>query len=190
MTTAAGRVVVQAAMSLDGFIAGPDHDMDWVFDYTTPVEFPDIVAATGAMLSGRRSYDVGQRDAGKPSGEAYGGAWDGPVFVLTHEPPAGAQSGGVRFLSGDIGAAVATARRAAGDKDLVIIGADVARQCLERGLVDELLLLLLPVMLGAGTPLYSPGGPARIDLEPISSRLAGAVTILRYRVRKDERCAS
>ena len=188
MTTAAGRVVVQAAMSLDGFIAGPDHDMDWVFDYTTPEEFPDIVAATGAMLSGRRSYDVGQRDAGKPSGEAYGGAWDGPVFVLTHEPPA--QPGGVTFLSGDIGAAVAKARSAAGDKDLVIIGADVARQCLERGLVDELLLLLLPVMLGAGTPLYSPGGPARIDLEPISSRLAGAVTMLRYRVRRGERCAS
>jgi dihydrofolate reductase len=189
MTTATGRVVVQAAMSLDGFIAGPDHDMDWVFDYTTPDEFPDVVAATGAMLSGRRSYDVGQRDAGKPSGEAYGGAWDGPVFVLTHEPPAAAQPGGVTFLSGDIGAAVATARSAAADKDLVIIGADVARQCLERGLVDELLLLLLPVMLGDGTRLYAASGSARIDLEPISSRLAGAVTALRYRVRKGERCA-
>jgi len=190
MTPSAGRVVVQAAMSLDGFIAGPDHDMDWVFDYTTPEEFPDIVAAAGAMLSGRRSFDVGQRDAGKPSGEAYGGAWDGPVFVLTHEPPAAAQPGGVTFLSGDITAAVATARSAAGDKDLVIIGADVARQCLERGLVDEFLLLLLPVMLGAGIRLYSPGGPARIDLEPISSHLAGVVTMLRYRVRRGERCAS
>lgn len=190
MTTAAGRVVVQAAMSLDGFIAGPDHDMDWVFEYTTPDEFPDIVAATGAMLSGRRSYDVGQRDAGKPSGEAYGGAWDGPVFVLTHTPPAAAQSEGVTFLSGDIGAAVATARSAAGDKDLVIIGADVARQCLERGLVDELELLLLPVLLGDGTRLYSAGSSARIDLEPISSNLAGSTTILRYRVPKGERCAS
>jgi dihydrofolate reductase len=182
MTTASGRVVVQAAMSLDGFIAGPDHDMDWVFEFTTPDEFPDIVAATGAMLSGRRSYDVGQRDAGKPSGEAYGGAWDGPVFVLTHEPP-GASPARVTFLSGDIAAAVATARSAAGDKDLVIIGADVARQCLEHGLVDEFLLMVLPVLLGDGTRLYSPGGPARIDLEPMSSRLAGSVTILRYRVR-------
>ncbi|HTX81283.1 MAG TPA: dihydrofolate reductase family protein [Streptosporangiaceae bacterium] len=182
MTTSGGRVVVQAAMSLDGFIAGPDHDMDWVFEFTTPDEFPDIVAATGAMLSGRRSYDVGQRDAGKPSGEAYGGAWNGPVFVLTHEPPA-ASPARVTFLSGDVAAAVATARSAAGDKDLVIIGADVARQCLEHGLVDEFLLMVLPVLLGDGTRLYSPGGPARIDLEPISSRLAGSVTILRYRVR-------
>jgi dihydrofolate reductase len=182
MTTSDGRVVVQAAMSVDGFIAGPDHDMDWVFGFTTPDEFPDIVAATGAMLSGRRSYDVGQRDAGKPSGEAYGGAWDGPVFVLTHEPPA-VSPARVTFLSGDIATAVATARSAAADKDLVIIGADVARQCLEHGLVDELLLMVLPVLLGDGTRLYSPGGLARIDLEPISSRLAGSVTILRYRVR-------
>lgn len=182
MTTAAGRVVVQAAMSLDGFIAGPDHDMDWVFEYTTPDEFPDIVAATGAMLSGRRSYDVGQRDAGKPSGEAYGGAWEGPVFVLTHAPPA-ASPARVTFLSGDIADAVATAREAAGGKDLVIIGADVARQCLEHGLVDELLLMVLPVLLGAGTPLYSPGGLARVELEPVSSHLSGSVTLLRYRVR-------
>ncbi len=170
-------------MSLDGFIAGPDHDMDWVFEYTTPDEFPDIVAATGAMLSGRRSYDVGQRDAGKPSGEAYGGAWDGPVFVLTHEPPPAASPARVTFLSGDIEAAVATAREAAGAKDLVIIGADVVRQCLQHGLVDELLLMVLPVLLGDGTPLYSPGELARVELEPISSRLAGSVTILRYRVR-------
>lgn len=169
-------------MSLDGFIAGPDHDMDWVFEYTTPDEFPDIVAATGAMLSGRRSYDVGQRDAGKPSGEAYGGTWDGPVFVLTHERPA-ASPARVTFLSGDIADAVATARSAAGDKDLVIIGADVARQCLQQGLVDDFLLMVLPVLLGDGTPLYSPGELARVELEPVSSYLSGSVTILRYRVR-------
>ena len=182
MRTAASRVVVQAAMSLDGFIAGPEHDMDWVFEYTTPDEFPDIVAATGAMLSGRRSYDVGQRDAGKPSGEAYGGAWDGPVFVLTHEPPA--PDAAATFLSGDIEAAVAIARRAAGTKDLVIIGADVARQCLQHGLVDEILLLLLPVLLGDGTRLYSAADGTRVELEPISSTLSGSVTILRFRVRK------
>jgi dihydrofolate reductase len=184
MAAEGGRVVVQAAMSLDGFIAGPDDDMDWVFDYATPDEFPDIVAATGAMLSGRRSYDVGQRDAGKPSGEAYGGAWNGPVFVLTHEPPAATPPAGVTFLSGDIGAAVATARSAAGGKDLVIIGADVARQCLQHALVDEFLLMVLPVLLGDGTRLYSPGGLARVDLEPVSSRLSGSVTILQFRVRR------
>jgi dihydrofolate reductase len=98
-------------------------------------------------------------------------------------PPAVAPPAGVTFLSGDIEAAVATAREAAGDKDLVIIGADVARQCLRHGLVDEFLLMVLPVLLGDGTPLYSPGEPARVELEHVSSHASGSVTILRYRVR-------
>ena len=121
----ATRVVVQAAMSLDGFIAGPGDAMDWVFEYAAPEEFPELAQAAGAMLSGRRSYDVGPRDAGKPSGEAYGGAWHGPVFVLTHEPPAGPEED-VTFLSGDIETAVATAKAAAAPGDLIITGADVA----------------------------------------------------------------
>ncbi len=180
----ATRVVVQAAMSLDGFIAGPGDAMDWVFEYAAPEEFPELAQAAGAMLSGRRSYDVGQRDTGKPSGEAYGGAWHGPVFVLTHEPPPAGPDEDVTFLSGDIKAAVATARAAAGSGDLVITGADVARQCLQHGLVDELQLLVLPVLLGDGTRLYSAaGGGARIELNPVSCTQSGPVTMMRYTVR-------
>ena len=169
-------------MSLDGFIAGPGHAMDWVFDYTVPDDFPEVVQATGAMLSGRNSYDVGERDSGKPSGEPYGGAWHGPMFVLTHRPPAAPADSAVTFLSGDIADAVATAGKAAGDKDLVVLGADVARECLERGLVDEILLLVLPVLLGSGVHLYESAKEARINLEPVSSTLSGAVTALRFRV--------
>jgi tRNA-methyltransferase O len=58
-----------------------------VLRYVTPDEFPEIIAATGAMLAGRWTYEVGKRDAGKTNGEAHGGAWSGPQFVLTHEPP-------------------------------------------------------------------------------------------------------
>src|SRR5260370_35206043 len=87
MTTATGRVVVQAAMSLDGFIAGPDHDMDWVFDYTTPDEFPDVGAVPGGMFSRRRRDDVRQRAARRAGAEAYRGAGDRPGVVLTPEPP-------------------------------------------------------------------------------------------------------
>lgn len=179
----AGKVVVQAAMSLDGFIAGPGHTMDWVFEYTGPDEFPEIVRATGAMLSGRNCYDVGKRDAGKPSGEAYGGAWHGPMFVLTHRPPdtAGPE---VTFLSGDMGDAVATAGKAAGDKDLVVLGADIVGQCLERGLVDEIQLMVLPVLLGDGVRLYGSDGAVRVNLEPVSSTQSGAVSFLRYRVAR------
>jgi hypothetical protein len=79
-----GRVLVHATMSLDGFIAGPDDAMDWVFEYVEPSAANDeVIKTTGAMPGGRRSYDVGKRDAGKESGAPYGGAWTGPVFVLT-----------------------------------------------------------------------------------------------------------
>ena len=173
-------------MSLDGFIAGPGHAMDWVFDFVAPDEFPEIAAATGAMLIGRRTYEVANRmDAGKERGSASSGEtypFSGPVFVLTHRPPEPPDPE-VMFLTGDIGRAVTTARDAAGGKNLEILGADVAGQCLRRGLVDEILVYLIPVLLGDGTRFSAPG-LTRIDLEPISSTQSGAVTLLRFRVRK------
>jgi dihydrofolate reductase len=186
MSTGNGKVVVNRTMSLDGFIAGPGHAMDWVFDFVAPDEFPEIAAATGAMLVGRRTYEVGKRmDVGKERGSASSGEtypFSGPVFVLTHEPPDEAGPA-VTFLTGDIGEAVATALDAAGERNLEILGADVAGQCLRRGLVDEILVYVLPVLLGDGVRFSSPG-LARIDLEPVSSRRSGAVTILRFRVPK------
>ena len=180
-----GKVVVNRSMSLDGFIAGPGHAMNWIFDYVAPNEFPEIAAATGAMLIGRRTYEVGRRmDAGKERGSASRGEaypFSGPVFVLTHHPPDPPDQA-VTFLSGDVDRAVTTALGAAGGKDLEILGTDVAGQCLSRGLVDEILVYLLPVLLGEGIPFSSPG-LARIDLEPLSSTRSGAITILRFRVR-------
>jgi dihydrofolate reductase len=182
--TGNGKVVVNRSMSLDGFIAGPADAMSWIFDFMAPDAFPEIAAATGAMLVGRRTYEVGktQRLADQTGGKEYGGGWSGPVFVLTHRPPEPPDPG-TTFLTGDIGEAVATARSAAGDKNLEILGADVAAQCLRRGLVDEILVYVLPVLLGDGVRFSSPG-LGRIDLEPISSTRSGAVTILRFRVPK------
>jgi dihydrofolate reductase len=175
-----GKVVVNRSMSVDGFIAGPDDAMDWVFDFVAPDEFPEIAAATGAMLVGRRTYEVGNRmNAGKERGSY---PFSGPVFVLTHEPP-DPPDPAVTFLTGDIGEAVATALDAAGERNLEILGADVAGQCLRRGLVDEILVYVLPVLLGDGIRFSSPG-LGRIDLEPVSSTRSGAVSILRFRVRK------
>ncbi len=155
--------------------------MDWIFDFMAPDEFPDIAAATGAMLIGRRTYQVANRmaEGSASSGETY--PFSGPVFVLTHEPP-DPPDPAVTFLTGDIGEAVATARGAADGKDLEILGTDVAGQCLRRGLVDEILVYVLPVLLGDGIRLSSPD-LARTDLEPVSSTRSGAVTILRFRVR-------
>ena len=108
--------------------------------------------------------------------------FSGPVFILTHRPPE-SPAPGVTYLSGDIGDAVATALDAAGDKNLEILGADVAGQCLGRGLVDEILVYVLPVLLGDGIRFSAPG-LARVDLEPVSSARSGDATILRFRVRK------
>jgi dihydrofolate reductase len=180
-----GKVVVNRAMSLDGFIAAPGHTMDWgggraLADFVDPGDFRAVAAATGAMLVGRRTSDVGERmQAEDPGSVDY--PFNGPVFVLTHRPPAEPPEG-VGYLSGDIAEAVATARAAAGAKDVEILGADVAGQCLERGLVDEILIYVLPVLLGDGISISAPGLP-RIDLEPLSCKRSGDAMMLRFRPR-------
>jgi dihydrofolate reductase len=180
-STGTGKVVVNRSMSLDGFIAGPGHAMDWVFDFMAPDAFPEIAAATGAMLVGRRTWEVGDRMAAEDPGSVdY--PFSGPMFLLTHRPLERPDPE-VTIISGDIGEAVATALDAAGGKNLEILGADVAGQCLQRGLVDEILVYVLPVLLGDGIRFSSPGA-ARTELEPISSTRSRDATILRFRVRK------
>lgn len=180
-----GKVVVNRAMSLDGFIAAPGHAMDWgggrqLADFVDPHDFHEVAAATGAMLVGRRTMDVGERmRAEEPESVDY--PFSGPVFVLTHRPP-DAQDSPITYLSGDIGEAVATARAAAAGKDVEILGADVAGQCLQRGLVDEILIYVLPVLLGDGISISAPG-LGRIDLEPLGSKRSGDATMLRFRPR-------
>lgn len=184
-----GKVVVNRSMSLDGFIAGPGDSMDWIFDFVTPEAawLAETAAATGAMLVGRRTDEVGDRmDAENARGSAAseeGYPFSGSVFVLTHRPP-DPPAAGVTYLTGDIEEAVATALAAAGGKNLEILGADVARQCLQWGLVDEIQVYVLPLLLGDGTRFYSSSDFARIDLEPLDSTRSEAVTILRFRVRK------
>ena len=153
MSTDTGKVVVNRAMSLDGFIAGPGHTMDWIFDFLTADAFPEVMAATGAMLIGRGTYEVAKQ---MPDEErTYEG---GAEFVLTHEPP-DKPDPNVTFLTCDIAEAVATALRAAGGKNLEILGADLASQCLQRGLVDEILVYVLPVLLGDGVRFFDPDPP-------------------------------
>lgn len=183
-----GKVVVYRSMSLDGFIAGPGDAMDWIFEFIQPDApwLTDIAATTGAMLVGRRTDEVGDRMAADHEGGIVSGdesyPVSGPTFVLTHRPP-DPPAPGVTYLSGDIGEAVATALNAAGGRNLEVLGAEAAGQCLKRGLVDEIVVYVLPVLLGDGTR-FSPPGLPRVDLEPVSSTREGAVTILRFRVRR------
>ena len=172
-----GKVVVNRAMSLDGFIAGPDDAMDWIIEYQKEFAFPEIMEATGAMLIGRGTHEAARRMSAEDT--SYDG---GSAFVLTHRPPEEPVPG-VTFLTCDLDEAVATARAAAGGKNLEILGADLAAQCLRRGLVDEVLVYVLPVLLGDGVR-FSPPGLGRIDLEPFGNEQSGPVTILRYHVRR------
>src|SRR6266700_632055 len=186
-STGNGKVVVNRSMSLDGFIAGPGHTMDWggggrpLADFVAPDDVAEIAAATGAMLIGRRTWDVGSKmEADDPGSVDY--PFSGPFFLLTHRPPEPLDPD-VTILSGDIGEAVATALDAAGGKNLEILGADVAGQCLGRGLVDEVLVYVLPVLLGDGIPFTSPRLTSA-HLHPDSSARSRVATILRCRVRK------
>ncbi len=172
-----GKVVVNRAMSLDGFIAGPHHEMGWIGEHVRSDAFPEVVRATGAMLVGRGTYEVARRMSAEET--SYDG---GPVFVLTHRPP-DEPDPGVTFLTCGLAEALRTARNAAGGKDVEVLGADLATQCLAQGLVDEVLVYLLPVLLGDGVRFSTPD-LGRVDLEPFANRQVGDVTLLRFRVRR------
>jgi len=176
------KVSTHMTMSLDGFIAGPDDAMEWVFEYDEPAGIDDVIASTGALLVGHNTYMIGfKEDQIAGAQEAYGGRWHGPQFVLTHDAslPRGE---GVTFLAVDIVDAVVQARAAAGDRNVEVLGANVARQCIEAGVLDEIFLHVVPVLLGAGVRLYGPGPETK--LECINVTRAGQTTSMRFRVLK------
>jgi dihydrofolate reductase len=177
-----GKVLWHVTMSLDGFIAGPDDAMDWVFEITDHSPMGDeVIATAGAILAGRRMHD----GMPQPGAEPYGGAWSGPIFILTHRP--GTDDPTVRFLSDDLPTAVATALAAAEGKNLVLFGASIARQCLQQGLVDEILIHLVPVLLGDGVRLFDVPDGERIYLERIGCAESGQITDLRFRPTQSAR---
>jgi dihydrofolate reductase len=173
-------VLWHVAMSLDGFVAAPGDDMSWVFDFVEPSETRDeVVATTGAIVMGRGTYEV--EDRVRPG--IYGGAWKGALFVLTHErPPTTPDWMTGTFVHEGVEDAVAQAKSAAGGLDAGILGPTIARQCLELGLLDEIIVHVVPILLGDGTRLLDrPGGPPT-RLEKVRVRDSGQLTDLRFRV--------
>lgn len=121
-------------MSVDGFIAGPDDEMGWAFgaQLGSSETIDEIVRSTGALLVGRRTQDV--EDRNQPG--FYGSAFSGPFFVLRHDPPDAppvVKCVTGRFIDVGIDAAVAMAKEAADGADVGVLGASIARQCLEAG---------------------------------------------------------
>jgi dihydrofolate reductase len=180
-----GKLLWHTMMSLDGFIAGPNDDMSWAFgvEAGSGETVDSVVASTGALLVGRRTQDV--EDRLQPG--FYGGAFRGPFFVLRHDPPPDPPVvKGVtgRFLEVDIEEAVTIAKEAAGDGDVVVLGANIARQCLEKRLLDELIVHVAPVLVGDGVRLFERAGSEPVKLDPISSVDEGEMTVLRYSTRR------
>jgi dihydrofolate reductase len=177
-----GRARVFIACSLDGFIAGPGDDLSWL--PPPPVDadgkpvsdfgYAAFMAEVGALLMGRNTYEV---VAG------FGGEWPygaKPVLVATTRPLAPV-SPTVRAVTGDAATLLAAAREAAGDRDVYVDGGVLIRQLLAAGLIDEMIVSIIPIVLGAGAPLFA-GLPERCALECLrAEHLPGGLVQVTYR---------
>ena len=184
-----GNVVTDMSMSLDGFIAAPndvpgnglgDDGMrlhNWMFDDPTVFDrvFGELTETTGAVVMGRRTYDNSISEWGDK-----GPLGDVPCFVLTHDPPEGAPSV-FTFVPDGIERAHELAQSAAGDKTIGVMGADVPRQFLAAGLVDEIRIHVVGVLLGGGRRMFDVL-PDRVELEQVDVGQDPGVAHVSYRV--------
>jgi dihydrofolate reductase len=179
-----GNVFVHTMVSLDGFIAGPNDDMSWVLRHARDMPgavVDEVIARTGAVLAGRRVYEVGRRVQRPEARGLFDGRWSGPHLILTHAPPTDETHPSYSFLSGDVRDAVATALTAAGGRD--VLGANVVNQCLGAGLVDEILMHLVPELVRDGVRLFD-DSTLCASLKTLDVSASGQVVNLRFRVDK------
>jgi len=164
------------ATSLDGFIAGPNDELDWLPDHGEDASedtFTPFFAEIGAMLMGRRTYDV-------VSG--FAGDWpyrDTPILVATSRDLEGPEPS-VRPVHGTIREMVDEAKEAAGERDVYLDGGALFRSALEANVIDELTMTVIPIVLGEGISLFSGGRRRALGLESVRSIGAGMVQV-RYR---------
>lgn len=176
------KLLYSATMSLDGYIAGPDGDMSWLAPYLGPNPVAEaLVEDIGALLVGSRTAfgDDPNKDTDREG--AFSGAWHGPVVVLTHHDLPSTPD---TTYTNNLQEAVRLAVDAAGDKPYVnVLGADLARQLLARGLIDEVLTIVAPILLGDGVPLLSDPGTDGYRLERIHHSAVPHAVNLWFRVQ-------
>jgi len=196
------KVTAAITTSVDGYVAGPNDGPGnglgdggerlhyWVFGGPwTYAEEPrgeatgedaawlsETIATMGAVVGGRSTYEA----SGHWGDE---NPWEVPFFIVTHRPEEEPAGGAFTFVSG-VREAVERAAQAAGDKDVHVMGgADVIRQALEAGLVDELTVIVAPVVLGGGKRLFD-GFSESLELEHLGARQSRYATFIDYRVRR------
>jgi dihydrofolate reductase len=178
MNTSPSKLLYSATMSLDGFIAGAGGDMAWLTEHLVPASSPEVdrlLADIGALLVGKRTFTGDDPNRGTDAEGAFGGRWSGPSIVLTHDPPSSTPQPDTTFV-GELAAAIDAAKQAAGGKYVNVLGANVAKQCLDAGMLDEILVLIAPVLLGDGIRLFEHPGGTNVRLEPLP-RQAGATSL-------------
>jgi dihydrofolate reductase len=197
------KVLAGITTSVDGYVAGPDDGPGkglgeggerlhyWVFGGPWTYETEDqlgeatgedaawleeTMARIGAVVAGRWTYEAANHWGGE-------NPWSIPVFIVTHRPEEEPEGGAFTFVSG-VEEAVERAREAADGKDVHVMGgADVLRQALEAGLVDELSIIVAPVVLGGGKRLFD-GFTKSIDLDQLGMRQSPFATFIDYRVKR------
>lgn len=178
------KLLYSATMSLDGFIAGVDGDMSWLTELLvrSNSEVDDLMSNIGALLVGKNTFTGDDPNAGTDEEGAFGGQWRGPTIVLTHHPGEPSPDPDLTFAT-DLDSAVSSAKRAANGKYVNVLGANVARQCLEAGILDEILVLIAPILLGDGVRLFERPGGTRITLEAVDPYRTGPLSLW-YRVAR------
>ena len=189
--------VLYMSMSVDGYIAGPNDEPgnpggdgfarlhDWLHTPAGELGRPagpgaevyDEMQATGAVLVGRNTAE----QAGH-----YGGNHHGvPIIVVAHRPPPPSSPSypSVTYVTDGIKSAMERAKAAAGDKDVLVHGADLARQALEAGVLDELQIDQIPVLFGGGRRLFDVLS-SRVELDVVRVIDTPEGTHIRYRVRR------
>ncbi|WP_147916068.1 dihydrofolate reductase family protein [Ruania zhangjianzhongii] len=176
------QVIVHATVTVDGFIADADGGIDWMFGRPSVPEdgavVEKVIERIGAVVGGANKTQTIE-DGEIP----YGGMLKVPVYLMTHSDHEPIERDGVTytFVVDDIAQAVESAKQAAGEKWVSLLGGSVSRQCLLLGLVDELHLDVAPVLLGEGVSLFA-GLGRRIELERVETSAFASESHHRYRV--------
>jgi dihydrofolate reductase len=180
------------SMSLDGFIAGPDDRpgqelgrnggrlFNWLDDRDGAGTNGDVyreARATGAVISGRRTFEL----AGRWNGDHHDGV---PILVLTHHIDESDVPPGSAAFYTDVAACAADARAAAGDSPVLVHGAGAAQALLDAGELDEMEIHLVPVLLGSGRRLFDQSERGHVELELVRRLEGRDATHMRYVVRR------
>jgi dihydrofolate reductase len=189
-------VVCDMSMSLDGYVTGPNDSRenpfgdgagmlhDWMFDAATDddraILQEGMLDGLGAVVMGRKSFNKNEGDGGWGDGGPVG---DVPCFVVTHNKPATPYPPVFTFVTDGVVSAIEQAKQVAGDKAVGLHGATVMQQGLPLGLVDQIRVHIVPVLLGAGTPLFGTL-PSAITLERTDALITPAATHIGFRVIK------